>query len=1305
MKRTLSIFLSASLMLASGLPSVPAASAASYRPAKVLKSRFKRSPQIGRRARLARSADIQVQNSGLSNPARMQKLERVSAALAQVYRANRQENVSASKASADDLQNRIDGTDSSGSRETPPVFGFEAPMDFRSAHAPRANFAGKAGWNLVSPPPQRPNFNNDRSALFERSRLWTWGALAALTVLTVYAGLSSDPMLAIFPGSDSAGSVALASVPLIFIRAGQRDPGSFINEETVSKADDRLKAQVREAVDGGRVMKIPQGYIHAALWTDKKTPWPRDDLPEIVRGSVQAYNQHSFAAAFLGFSEALKAFSSLKEKSRSSSAFIVKNTALLTALADNAAAGLLKEQTDISLSYNHMQSSQDKRAVEKAREFLSTQFYAVGRPAKAPDRKELAGLEMLIDDMESDEVARRNRSEEFPSHVPYLWDFIDDISRDPVRPRLKSLQQAALRELAFWFEPGADLDWSEGGAAKEMELIAAKLKLTAPQLKDIFYRLSLKGKLLVKKEDEVWVLSEPFAIDNASTADAPLDIYEGNALLNYAEKNDVRLPNAISFYKKAAESYRRALKELKRQAARSGGQEAPKLGALEISIEHAEKNAALAAKLGKIAQSWLDNYNFQLNPFGDPEDGKSKNPPPPAPKSKTPNLDNFSRDLTVMAHEGKIPPVTGRSQELDRLMVILGRRTKNNPVLIGAPGVGKTAIVEGLAQRIARGEVPPELEGKRVLSLDLAAVVAGTKYRGEFEERIKNILDEIRRNAGSVIVFIDELHTVLGAGGAEGAMDASNMLKPALARGELHAIGATTLDEYRKYIEKDAALERRFQPVLVEASTVEDTVEILRGLKATYEAHHNVRYADEALKAAAALASRYVTNRHLPDPAIDLIDEAGSRARMRLSSKAAWPESLKKLEQDAQKFKQLKEKALIDQQVAKAAEYRQKSKQAQEQFDADFKLWQAQRQRGPPEVSEDDIAQIVSQWTGIPAAKMSAGETEKLLNIESSLRKRVLGQDEALKAVASAIRRSRTNFKDPDKPIGSFLFLGPTGVGKTELAKGLAEFLFGSEDALIRVDMSEFMEKFAVSRLVGAPPGYVGHEEGGKLTEAVRRKPYSVVLLDEIEKAHPDVFKIFLQVLDYGFLTDGLGRKVNFKNTVIMMTSNLGARLLESQGKKRQMGFASGQEQAQQPQEESARQNRQETVMGQVEEFFPPEFINRLGDILVFNALTPVQIKKILAEKLIPNINDRLLKNKKITLALSDKATAYLAERGADSLYGVRPMERTIQKELLDPLANEILKNGGMAEGARVEIDVDPARPGQLTFKFNSPKT
>lgn len=651
-------------------------------------------------------------------------------------------------------------------------------------------------------------------------------------------------------------------------------------------------------------------------------------------------------------------------------------------------------------------------------------------------------------------------------------------------------------------------------------------------------------------------------------------------------------------------------------------------------------------------------------------------------RSRTPTLDDFGRDLTQMAREGKIDPIIGRENEIERLIQILSRRTKNNPVLIGDPGVGKTAIVEGLAQKIAYGEVPEILLTKRVVTLDLAAVVAGTKYRGEFEQRLKNIIDEIRRAKNSIILFVDELHTVIGAGAAEGAIDASNILKPALARGELQCIGATTLDEYRRHIEHDAALERRFQPITVDPPTVEETIKILQGIRERYETHHRVKFSEEALRAAAELSDRYISDRYLPDKAIDLIDEAGSRARLQST---VLPAQFKDKELEILKVTKEKETAITQQEYEKAARLRDKEKELRKNLEELKKRWREKRNNTVPTVTAEDIANIVSKWTGIPLQRLTEKESEKLLHMEEELHKRVIGQDEAIRVISQAMRRSRTGLKDLKRPIGSFIFLGPTGVGKTELARTLAEFLFGNEEALVRVDMSEYMEKFSVSRLIGAPPGYVGYEEGGQLTEAVRRKPYSVVLLDEIEKAHSEVFNILLQILDDGILTDGLGHKVNFKNTVIIMTSNVGARLI-SKGKA--LGFL--------VQEDSLRdyQTMKETVMEEVKKTFNPEFLNRIDEIVVFHPLSREEMRKIL-ELMLSRVKNRLVEQG-YEIELSEPAKDFLLEKGFDPHYGARPLQRTIQRFLSDPLAEEILAKK-FASPSKLYIEFNPEEK-KLTF-------
>ncbi|ULG73128.1 ATP-dependent Clp protease ATP-binding subunit [Macrococcus brunensis] len=636
----------------------------------------------------------------------------------------------------------------------------------------------------------------------------------------------------------------------------------------------------------------------------------------------------------------------------------------------------------------------------------------------------------------------------------------------------------------------------------------------------------------------------------------------------------------------------------------------------------------------------------------------------------TPTLDGLARDLTVIAKEGTLDPVIGRSQEIIRVIEVLSRRTKNNPVLIGEPGVGKTAIVEGLAQAIVNNEVPETLKGKRVMSLDMGTVVAGTKYRGEFEERLKKVMDEIHQ-AGNIILFIDELHTLIGAGGAEGAIDASNILKPALARGELQCIGATTLEEYRKYIEKDAALERRFQPVTVNEPNIEDAIEILKGLRDRYEAHHRIKITDDALVAAVKMSDRYISDRFLPDKAIDLIDEAGSKVRLRNHTT---PPSLKEMESELEQIKKEKDAAVHSQEFEEAASLRDKQTKLEKQLDETKKEWKKSQGQSESAVTEDDIAQVVAQWTGIPINKIAETESKKLLNLEEILHNRVIGQQDAVQSISKAVRRARAGLKDPKRPIGSFIFLGPTGVGKTELAKALAEAMFGEEDAMIRVDMSEFMEKHSVSRLVGSPPGYVGHEEGGQLTEKVRRKPYSVILFDEIEKAHPDVFNMLLQVLDDGRLTDAQGRTVDFRNTVIIMTSNVGAQELKDN---KFVGFGAS---TTGPDYETIRK----TMMNELKNQFRPEFLNRVDDIIVFHKLEKEHLKEIVT--LMVGSLAKRLEEQDIHITLTDAAKEKIADEGYDPEYGARPLARAIQKNIEDELSEELLKGQTLA-GQDVKID------------------
>ena len=629
-------------------------------------------------------------------------------------------------------------------------------------------------------------------------------------------------------------------------------------------------------------------------------------------------------------------------------------------------------------------------------------------------------------------------------------------------------------------------------------------------------------------------------------------------------------------------------------------------------------------------------------------------------KSSTKNLDQFGRDLTLMAKNGELDPVIGREKEIERVIQILSRRTKNNPCLIGEPGVGKTAIAEGLAQKIISGEVPETLKGKRIVSLDLTRMVAGTKYRGDFEERIKNAIEEVEKDK-NIILFIDEIHTIIGAGAAEGAVDAANILKPSLARGLIHVVGATTLDEYHKHIEKDAALERRFQPVTVDEPTEEDAILILKGLRDKYEAHHKVKITDESIDAAVTMSSRYITDRYLPDKAIDLIDEAASRVRMKTFTA---PPDLKELEDQLKELAVEKESAVNAQDFERAAKVRDEEKILKDKLEGQKKNWESHNAGKTDEVTPEDIAEIVSSWTGVPVKQLTEEESERLLKMEDIIHKRVVGQHEAVSAVCRAIRRSRVGLKDPKRPIGSFIFLGPTGVGKTELCKALAESLFGDESAMIRLDMSEYMEKHTVSRLVGSPPGYVGYEEGGQLTEKIRRKPYSVVLFDEIEKAHPDVFNMLLQILDDGILTDGQGRRVDFKNAVIIMTSNIGARMIAE--KTQSLGFSSNEE------AETSIEHIKDAVMGELRRTFRPEFLNRVDDIIIFNKLDKEDIHKI-AGNLLSGLAKRVA-SMDISLSFTDEAIDKISEIGFDPTYGARPLKRAIQTKIEDKLSEEMLE-------------------------------
>ncbi len=670
--------------------------------------------------------------------------------------------------------------------------------------------------------------------------------------------------------------------------------------------------------------------------------------------------------------------------------------------------------------------------------------------------------------------------------------------------------------------------------------------------------------------------------------------------------------------------------------------------------------------------------NFQASEDAPPGETPEKVPEKKG-DVKTPALKAFGRDLTEIARKGDLDPVIGRRNEIERVIQILCRRTKNNPVLLGEAGVGKTAIVEGLAQEIAKGNVPELLRDKRVITLDLALMVAGTKYRGQFEERIKAVMDEIRR-AKNIILFIDELHTIVGAGSAEGTMDASNIIKPALSRGELQCIGATTLNEYRKYIEKDAALERRFQAVKVEAPSIEEAVQILKGLRPKYEEHHKIDLTDKALEAAVRLSDRYITGRFLPDKAIDVMDEAGSRARITAMTR---PPDVKQLEVEIEEIKTRKERSIKDQDFEGAASMRDKEKQAKEKLESVLNAWKANREEKRVKVDEDDILQVVAKWTGIPLKRMEQGEAQKLLAMEEEVSRVVIGQREAVTALCKALRRSRADLKDPKRPIGTFALLGPTGVGKTLLAKSLAENMFGDARSLIQLDMSEYMEKFTVSRLVGSPPGYVSYEEGGQLTEQVRRKPYSVVLFDEVEKAHPDVMNMLLQILEEGKLTDSVGRVVDFRNTIILLTSNVGAETIRKQTT---IGFTAASE-------EMGYEKMREKILDDAKKVFRPEFLNRLDDVIVFRALNKPDLIQILDLE-VKKVMERL-KGRNIQLLLDDKAKDFLVEKGYDPIYGARPMRRSVERYLEDPLAEEILK-GHLHDNDPIQVTVEGDK---LVFK------
>ncbi len=766
-----------------------------------------------------------------------------------------------------------------------------------------------------------------------------------------------------------------------------------------------------------------------------------------------------------------------------------------------------------------------------------------------------------------------------------------------------------------------------------------------------------------------------------------------NSILTYSSKTDkpsgYESENLVSLTPQAAA----ALKRAKLNAMQLGEEEISSVHLLMAILQNENDPVTkIFNRYGLTYEEMYDEYSFMKeageefnedlekednqprSQYGEDEDmHRSHQTRGSKPKkSKTPVLDNFGRDLTKLAREGKLDPVVGREKEIQRVSQILSRRKKNNPILIGEPGVGKSAIVEGLALRIVQKKVSRVLFNKRIVALDLASLVAGTKYRGQFEERMKALMNELLNNP-DVILFIDEIHTIVGAGGATGSLDASNMFKPALARGELQTIGATTLDEYRQYIEKDGALARRFQMVMVEPTSVEETIQILHNIKDKYEEHHNVTYTDEAIEAAVKLTNRYMTDRYLPDKAIDALDEAGSRVHL---TNIVVPDYIKTLEEKLEEIKQDKIKAVKTQNYEEAAKLRDAEDKVETQLKTAQKRWEEEMKEHPQEVSEENIADVVSMMTGIPVTRIAEAESEKLKRLPEIIKKQVIGQDEAVEKVVKAIQRNRLGLKDPNKPIGSFIFLGQTGVGKTQLAKVLAKELFDSEDALIRIDMSEYMEKFSISRLIGAPPGYVGYEEGGQLTEKVRRKPYSVVLFDEIEKAHPDVFNMLLQILDEGFITDSLGRKIDFRNTVIILTSNIGARQLKDFGTG--VGFGTSAKKAQMD------QHAKSVIEKALRKTFAPEFLNRIDDIIIFNALEKEHIHQIIdieLQKLFKRVQEAGYE-----LAITEKAKDFIAEKGYDKQYGARPLKRALQKYVEDLLAEEILETH-LKEGDKVIID------------------
>jgi ATP-dependent Clp protease ATP-binding subunit ClpC len=740
--------------------------------------------------------------------------------------------------------------------------------------------------------------------------------------------------------------------------------------------------------------------------------------------------------------------------------------------------------------------------------------------------------------------------------------------------------------------------------------------------------------------------------------------------------SNIEIEGEIEFTPKAKRVIELAMDEARKMSHNYIGTEHLLLGlVLEEKGAAANVLQGLGLSLSKIKKEIMQLLGGGIPSMGSPMGGSAMDAQEETEKSNTPALDSFGRDLTLLAKEDKLDPIIGRKVEVERVLQVLARRTKNNPVLLGEAGVGKTAIIEGLAQMIVAGTIPELLKGKRIVVLDLALMIAGTKYRGQFEERIKAVMEEIKKHK-EVILFIDELHTLVGAGGAEGAIDASNILKPALSRGEIQIIGATTLDEYRKHIEKDSALERRFQTVFVGAPNVEETIEILKGLRSRYEEHHGAKITDDALVAAAEMSDRYISGRFLPDKAIDVIDEAGSKVRLSITT---MPTDIHELEKNLEDTVKEKEEAITKQDFEAAAKLRDTERRLHKEMDEKEKGWKESKADVETVVTVEDVAEVVSKISGVPVTRLTEEETQRLVDMEAEIDSFIIGQEQAVKVISNAVRRSKAGLKDPNRPIGTFMFLGPTGVGKTLLAKELARFMFGEEEAMIEIDMSEYMEKFAVSRLIGAPPGYVGYEEGGQLSEKVRRKPYSVILLDEIEKAHPDVFNILLQILEEGRLTDNFGRKVDFKNTILILTSNVGVDTIRKNSK---LGFS-----AVEVEEDISYEGMKEKLQEEVKKVFKPEFLNRLDDVIVFKSLTKENLKKIVDIE-VSKVKQRLGSAQNKELVLQDSAKKFLIEKGFDPVYGARPLKRSIQRYLEEPLSEELLK-GSLQESEVIEVSAD----------------